>query len=44
MDVVVACLSGSINDGIDPDELDKEAKVGLAFIKNMMSRLGKLYV
>lgn len=43
-DVVMACLSGSINDGIELDDQDAEARVGLAFIKTVMSRLEKLYV
>ena len=42
-DVVVACLSSSIDDGIDMgDEL--EVKVGLAYIKNVMSKLEALQV
>lgn len=43
-DVVVACLSGSINAGIEPDQQDAGARVGLAYIKVVMSRLERLYV
>jgi hypothetical protein len=39
-DMVVVCLSGGANDGI---ELDVGDRIGLAFIKIVMLRLKKLY-
>lgn len=39
--MVVACLSGNIQEGVDA-EGDPEARVGLGYIKNVVSELEKL--